>query len=319
MKIPDLKKLKRNKKKGGKRKNLEQRQFSNSGVLFNWLFLFPCLLTLLICAGWPLFRTIFFGFTDATLENFHHTDFVGLENFISIARDQDWWKAVQNTFVIALISVPLETALGMIIALILHRNFKGRGWMRAVVLVPWTIPTIVSAKMWAWMLNDSYGIINELLMRLSIIDEPIAWISSNFMSIVSIILVDVWKTTPYMALLLLAGLQSLPQDCFEAAEVDSIPFYTTFRSIILPLMKPTIIVAMIFRTLDAVRIFDLVYVLSSGNNEIATMSVYARRFLVDYADVGYGSAAATVLLFFVAFLSVLYISLNQKKLRKMDL
>lgn len=307
-----------------KRKRLRQKKFKNyqaskSGVLLSWLFLSPCILTILICAGWPLLRTIFFGFTDATLDNLWDTNFVGLDNFIAIARDQDWWKAVQNTFVITVISVPLETVLGMIIALILHRNFKGRGWMRAIVLIPWTIPTIVSAKMWAWMLNDSYGIINELLIRANIIDEPIAWISSNFTSIVSIILVDVWKTTPYMALLLLAGLQSLPQDCFEAAEVDSIPYRTTFRSIILPLMKPTIIVAMIFRALDAVRIFDLVYVLSSGNNETATMSVYARRFLVDYADVGYGSAAATVLLFFVAFLAVLYISRNRKKLQKMDL
>lgn len=306
-------------RRSSNRRKYEKDQSSRYGVLVSWLFLAPCILAILICAGWPLLRTIFFGFTDATLDNLWDTNFVGIDNFVAIARDQDWWKAVKNTFVIAFISVPLETVLGMIIALILHRNFRGRGWMRAIVLIPWTIPTIVSAKMWAWMLNDSYGIINELLMRANIIDEPIAWISSNFMSIVSIILVDIWKTTPYMALLLLAGLQSLPQDCFEAAEVDSIPFCTTFRSIILPLMKPTIIVAMIFRALDAVRIFDLVYVLSSGNNETATMSVYARRFLVDYADVGYGSAAATVLLFFVAFLGVLYISKNQKKLRKMDL
>ena len=296
----------------------KKRQIPSSGNFLNWMFLTPCLLTLIICAGWPLIRTIFFGFTDATLDNLWDVEFVGIDNFIAIARDQDWWKAVLNTFVIAIVSVPLETALGMIIALILHRNFKGRGWMRAIVLIPWTIPTIVSARMWAWMLNDSYGIINDLLMRMSIINEPIPWIASNALSIVSIILVDVWKTTPYMALLLLAGLQSLPQDCFEAAEVDSIPFRTTFRSIILPLMKPTIIVAMIFRTLDAVRIFDLVYILSSGNNENATMSVYSRRFLVDYADVGYGSAAATVLLFFVAFLGVLYVSFNQKKLREMS-
>lgn len=296
----------------------KKRQIPSSGNFLNWMFLTPCLLTLIICAGWPLVRTIFFGFTDATLDNLWNVEFVGVDNFIAIARDQDWWKAVLNTFVIAIVSVPMETTFGMVIALILHRNFRGRGWMRAIVLIPWTIPTIVSAKMWAWMLNDSYGIINDLLMRMSIINEPIPWIASNALSIVSIILVDVWKTTPYMALLLLAGLQSLPQDCFEAAEVDSIPFRTTFKSIILPLMKPTIIVAMIFRTLDAVRIFDLVYVLSSGNNENATMSVYSRRFLVDYADVGYGSAAATFLLFFVAFLGVLYVSFNQKKLREMS-
>ncbi|MBQ7672949.1 MAG: sugar ABC transporter permease [Alphaproteobacteria bacterium] len=296
----------------------KKRQVSYAAKYLNWLFLTPCLLTLIICAGWPLIRTISFGFTDATLDNLSDISFVGVDNFIAIARDQDWWKAVLNTFVIAIVSVPLETIFGMVIALILHRNFKGRGWIRAIVLVPWTIPTIVSARMWAWMLNDSYGIINDILIRMSVIKEPIPWIASNALSIVSIILVDVWKTTPYMALLLLAGLQSLPQDCFEAAEVDSIPFRTTFKSIILPLMKPTIIVAMIFRTLDAVRIFDLVYILSSGNNENATMSVYSRRFLVDYADVGYGSAAATVLLFFVAFLSILYISFNQKKLREMS-
>jgi trehalose/maltose transport system permease protein len=249
------------------------------------------------------------------LDNLREPNFIGAENFVLLARDQDWWKAVANTFIIALISVPLETVLGMVVALILHKNFKGRGWMRAIVLVPWTIPTIVSARMWAWMLNDVYGIINELLIRASIISSPIPWIASNSLSIISIILVDVWKTTPYMALLLLAGLQSLPLDCFEATEVDGIPFKKTFVKIILPLMKPTIIVSMIFRALDAVRIFDLVYVLSSGNSANATMSVYARKHLVDYADVGFGSAAATALLFFIAFLSVLYISFNRKKLQ----
>ncbi|GHT94263.1 hypothetical protein FACS1894122_10700 [Alphaproteobacteria bacterium] len=235
-----------------------------------------------------------------------------------MARDRDWWKAVLNTFLIAGISVPLETIFGMIVALILHSNFKGRGIMRAVVLVPWTIPTIVSARIWGWMLNDSYGIINELLMKASIIDAPVAWMASNFLSIASMIVVEVWKTTPYMALLLLAGLQSMPQDCFEAAEVDGVPFRKTFVSIILPMMKPTIIVAVIFRALDAVRIFDLVYILSSGNNANATMSVFARRHLVDYSDVGFGSAAATALLFFIAFLSILYISFNKKKLQSLD-
>jgi trehalose/maltose transport system permease protein len=259
---------------------------------------------------------MYFGFTDATLDNLRSANFIGAENFVNLAMDHDWWKAVLNTFIIAGVSVSLETFLGMIIALILHKNFAGRGIMRAIVLVPWTIPTIVSAKMWAWMLNDVYGIINELLMRASIIDAPIPWIASNTLSIISIIMVDVWKTTPYMALLLLAGLQGLPQDCFEAAKIDGIPARRVFRSIIMPLMKPTIIVAVIFRALDAARIFDLVYVLSSGNSSTATMSVYARKHLVDYADVGYGSAAATVLLFFIAFLSILYISFNRQKVEQ---
>jgi len=286
--------------------------------LNNWLFLAPCLLTLALCAGWPLLKTIYFSFTDAALDSLDDFQYIGIDNFINLARDQDWWIAVKNTFVITVVAVPLETILGMIIALILHRNFKGRGWMRAIVLVPWTIPTIVSARMWAWMLNDVYGIVNELLIRVGIIDSPIPWIASNTLSIVSIILVDVWKTTPYMALLLLAGLQSLPQDCFEAAEVDSIPFRKVFMKIILPLMKPTIIVAMIFRGLETFKIFDLVYILSSGNSATATMSVFSRKHLVDYADVGFGSAAATALLFFIAFLSIFYISFNRKKLNKLS-
>lgn len=286
--------------------------------LNNWLFLSPCLLVLALCAGWPLLKTIYFSFTDAALDSLNDFQFVGVDNFINLARDQDWWIAVKNTFVITVVAVPLETILGMMIALILHKSFKGRGWMRAIVLVPWTIPTIVSARMWAWMLNDVYGIVNELLIRIGIIDSPIPWIASNTLSIVSIILVDVWKTTPYMALLLLAGLQSLPQDCFEAAEVDSIPFRKVLMKIILPLMKPTIIVAMIFRGLETFKIFDLVYILSSGNSATATMSVFARKHLVDYADVGFGSAAATALLFFIALLSIFYVSFNRKKLNKLS-
>ncbi|MBO7537237.1 MAG: sugar ABC transporter permease [Alphaproteobacteria bacterium] len=286
--------------------------------LSNWLFLAPCLFALALCAGWPLLKTIYFSFTDAALDSLNDFQFIGIDNFVNLARDQDWWIAVKNTLVITVVAVPLETIFGMIIALILHKNFKGRGWMRAIVLIPWTIPTIVSARMWLWMLNDVYGIINELLIRVGIIDSPIPWIASNTLSVVSIILVDVWKTTPYMALLLLAGLQSLPQDCFEAAEVDSIPFRKIFMKIILPLMKPTIIVAMIFRILDTFKIFDLVYILSSGNSATATMSVFARKHLVDYADVGFGSAAATALLFFIAFLSVFYISFNRRKLNKLS-
>lgn len=283
----------------------------------HWLFLAPCIFVIVLSAGWPLLRTIFFSFTDATLENLYDFEFIGISNFISLCRDHDWWKALFNTLIIVFISVPLETIIGMMIALVLHRSFKGRGMMRAIVLVPWTIPTIVSARMWAWMLNDVYGIINELLMRASIIESPIPWIASTGLSLISIILVDVWKTTPYMALLLLAGLQGLPQDCFEAAEVDSIPFTQKLFKIILPLMKPTIIVSMIFRALDAIRIFDLVYILSSGNSASATMSVYARKHLVDYSDVGYGSAAATALLFFIAILTIFYISFNKRKVENL--
>lgn len=283
---------------------------------YKWLFLLPCIVCVLFSAGWPVLRTLYFSFTDASLDNFANASFVGMDNFVMLFQDSEWWEAVYNTFIFTLFSVSIETVLGMGIALVVHKNFKGRGIMRVAVLIPWIIPTIVSAKIWAWMLNDVYGVINAVLVKLGLISSAIPWIASNELSMISIILVDVWKTTPYMALLLLAGLQSLPQDCFEVADVDGIPASKTFFYITLPLVYKSLVVAIIFRALDAVRVFDLVYALSSGNSSTATMSVYARKNLVDFSDVGYGSAAASVLLFIVALIGVVYISRKGKSVGK---
>lgn len=277
-----------------------------------WLLLVPCIICLLISAGWPMLRTIYFSFTDASIDDFRDATFIGFENFVTLFQDYEWWQSVYNTVIFTFFSVSLETIFGMLIALVLHKRFKGRGLMRVAVLIPWVIPTIVSAKMWAWMLNDVYGVVNAILMNLHIISLPIPWIALNELSMISIILVDVWKTTPYMALLLLAGLQSLPQECFEVAEVDGIPGIKKFFYITLPLMYKTLVIAVLFRTLDAIRVFDLVYALSSGNSSTATMSVYVRRNLMDFSDIGYGSAAATVLLFIVAILGIIYISWKSK-------
>lgn len=280
---------------------------------FHWLFLLPCLICLCVSTGWPVLRTVYFSFTDASLECLDCHTFIGLENFTNLLRDQEWWQSIRNTGIITFVSVFFELIIGMMLALVLHKNFKGRSFLRVAVLIPWVIPTIVSAQMWSWMLNDIYGIINHILIYMNIIDSPIPWIASNLMSIISIIIVDVWKTTPYMALLLLAGLQSLPQDCFEVADVDGIPPIKKFTRITLPLMYKTIAVAVLFRTLDAVRIFDLVYMMTSGNSASSTMSVFVRRHLFDYTDIGYGSAAATLLLFVVALIGVFYISLKSGK------
>lgn len=276
-----------------------------------WMFLIPCFLCLLISTGWPVLRTLYFSFTNASLDDFKDVSFVGFDNFVKLFQDDEWWEAVYNTIIITVGSVSIETVLGLIIALVINYNFKGRGFLRVAVLIPWVIPTIVSAKMWAWMLNDVYGVVNAVLLKLGIISSAIPWIASNEMSIISIILVDVWKTTPYMALLILAGLQSLPQECFEVADVDGVPFFKKLFYITLPLMYKTLVIAVLFRTLDAIRIFDLVYALSSGNSSTATMSVYVRKNLVDFSDVGYGSAAATVLLFIVSLFGIIYTSLKK--------
>ena len=280
------------------------------------------LVTLALVAGWPLIRTFYFSFTDASLSDLGDVLFVGLENYLvlddgqwyGVLADPIWWRAVWNTFFFAIVSVSLEVVFGVIVALILNAQFKGRTFVRAAVLIPWAIPTIVSAQMWAWMLNDQFGIINELLMALRIIADPIAWTADASYSMWAVIMVDVWKTTPFVALLALAAMQMLPKDCYEAAEVDGIHPVRVFFRVTLPLITPALMVAVIFRLLDALRVFDVIYVLTSNSTSTMSMSIYARQQLVEFQDVGYGSAASTLLFLIIALATIAYLYLGRNRL-----
>ncbi|WP_057461252.1 sugar ABC transporter permease [Pseudovibrio sp. POLY-S9] len=291
-----------------KRSNL-----SSARLRAAWLFLAPMMIALAAVAGWPLLRTIWLGFTDANLIDLSQSQFIGFENYLSyydgeaygVLVDAEWWNAVWNTLWFSVISVGFETLFGLLIALILNAEFKGRGLVRAAVLIPWAIPTIVSAKMWGWMLHDQFGVINEILLGVGILSEPIAWTADPSTAMWAVIMVDVWKTTPFMALLTLAALQMLPGDIYEAARVDGINPIRVFFKVTLPLIRPAIIVAVIFRSLDALRVFDLIYVLTSSSTSTMSMSVYARQQLVDFQEVGYGSAAATLLFIVIALLTTI--------------
>jgi trehalose/maltose transport system permease protein len=282
-----------------------------------WLFLTPMLVVLALVAAWPLVRTIYLGFTDANLLRMEQAKWIGLQNFTGeygLFQDKLWWKAVTNTLYFTFFTVVIETILGMAVALVLNRTFPGRGLVRAAVLIPWAIPTVVSAKMWSWMLNDQFGLINHMLLGIGLIDAPLAWTADPDLLMTSVILVDVWKTTPFMALLILAALQMLPKECYEAAQVDGVHPVKVFFKVTLPLIRPALMVAIIFRALDAIRIFDLVYVLTGTREQSMTMSVYARQQLIEFQEVGYGSAASTFLFFIVALLTVIYIVLGRVKL-----
>ncbi|WP_035485579.1 carbohydrate ABC transporter permease [Geminicoccus roseus] len=274
-----------------------------------WAFLAPMLVVLALVAAWPLARTIWFSFTDANLSDMSAAQFVGLANFEYLLTDPDWWRSVWNTLFFTLVSVSLETALGLAIALALNMHMPGRGLLRTAVLIPWAIPTIVSAQMWAWMLNDVFGVINEMLILIGVIDQGIAWTANPDTAIWAVIMVDVWKTTPFMALLLLAGLQMLPSECYEAAKIDGIHPVEVFWKVTLPLLMPALLVAVIFRLLDALRIFDAIYVLTGNNQATMSMSIYARQQLVDFQDVGFGSAASTLLFLTIAVFTTVYLTL----------
>jgi len=281
-----------------------------------WVFLGPSLLVLFLVAAWPLARTVRLGFTDATLGNMQEARPVGWENYLvqydgergGVLADPLWWRSVRNTLVFAGVSVALETVLGLGIALVLHTGFPGRPVVRAAVLIPWAIPTIVSAKLWGWIYHDQFGLLNDLLMKFGLIAAPLAWTADPELAMVSVIVADVWKTTPFMALLLLAGLQMLPVDCYEAARVDGVHPVRVFFRVTLPLIRPALVVAVVFRVLDALRVFDLIYVLTPNSEDTLSMSVYARQQLVDFQDAGYGSATSTLLFFVVALCTLVLLT-----------
>lgn len=287
-----------------------------------WLFLTPMLLCLLLVAGWPLLRTFWFSLTDTSLSDAGAGAFVGLSNYLAhdgdgwsgILVDPLWWQAVRNTLHFTAVSVSLEIVLGLAVAVLLNVRFAGRALVRAMILIPWAIPTIVSAKIWAWMLNDQFGIINHLMLGLGLIDAPLAWTADASLSMWAVIMVDVWKTVPFVALLMLAALQMLPGDCYEAARVDGIHPLKVFWRVTLPLLMPALLVAAIFRILDALRVFDVIYVLTSNSSSTMSMSIYARQQLVEFQDVGYGSAASTLLFLIVAVIAVLYLYLGRRQM-----
>jgi trehalose/maltose transport system permease protein len=299
-------------------------------------FLAPMMITLLIVAGWPLARSTWFSFTDASLVHLYEAKFVGFKNYLNwidikkvdpdtgaqlvrrvytgVLVDKAWWNAVWNTVRFGLVSVTLETILGMAVALVLNANFKGRGIVRTAILIPWAIPTVVSAKMWAWMLNDQLGVINDMLIRAHIITEKIAWAADADYSMFAVLMVDIWKTVPFMSLLILAGLQMVPGDVYEAAEIDGVHPVKVFFKVTLPLVKPALMVAVIFRLMDAMRIFDLIYILTPNSSQTKTMSVISRENLFDFDKFAYGSAESTLLFVFLLVMVTAYIKLGKVNL-----
>jgi ABC-type sugar transport system permease subunit len=270
----------------------------------------PAILTILLVALFPLVWTIW--------ESLHLHDlrmpwlgrpFVGLANYIDAIGDPRFRGALWHTLFFAATSVSLELVIGLWFALALNRTFRGRGLVRAAVLVPWAIPTVVSALLWRFMFEGQTGIVNAALIDLGLAREPVVWLIHPRLAWVPVILADVWKTTPFVALLLLAGLQNIDASLYEAARIDGASAWRQFRYVTLPLLKPALLVALIFRTLDAFRVFDLVYALTGGGPGTSTepIALYTFNALLQNLQFGYGSALS-VIVFVVTFsLALVYI------------
>jgi len=271
-----------------------------------WFLIVPAVFVVFMVIGYPLIQVLVYSVLKYKLDGVTPPSFVGLSNYLFILSDPDFWLAVQNTLIFSVFSVTLECILGLTVALVANSNFKGRSILRVAILIPWAIPTVVSSKIWAWMFNDIYGVVNVLLINFHLIPQKIAFLATPATALPVIIAVDVWKTTPFMALLLLAGLGLIPGDLYEAASIDGASKIRQFFSLTLPLVMPTLLVALIFRTLDALRVFDIFYVMVGGQGNMATMAIYNQQWLVSFLDAGIGSAASVIILVIIMAFVILY-------------
>lgn len=290
-------------RRGGERLERRERRAA-------WLMVLPAIGTIVLVALFPLAWTAW--------ESLHLHDlrmpwrgrpFVGVENYRQLFEDPRFWAATWHTALFVVVTVSAELLIGLVLALGLERIRRGRGLARVLVLLPWAIPTAVAALIWRFMFEGRSGVANHILMAVGLLDEPLIWFVGATTAWVPVMLGDIWKMTPFVTLLLLAGLQNIPDALYEAARMDGAGAWQRFREVTLPLLRPALLVALLFRTLDALRVFDLVYVLTGGGPGTATepLSVFAFQELLQNLRFGYGSAISMMVFVAAFFLALVFI------------
>lgn len=278
-----------------------------------WLLLAPALLILAAVYAYPIARSFWLSLFTQNLGTQLEPVFNGLGNYVRMVQDGRFWQTIANTMVFTISSLVLELILGLAIALVLNQAFKGRGGVRTIAILPWALPTALIAATWAWIFNDQFGVVNDLLLRLGLIDTGINWLGNPAPAMVSVVIADVWKTTSFVAILLLAGLQSISGDLYEAHAMDGATPWQSFRQITLPMLMPQILIATLFRFAQAFGIFDLIQVMTGGGpgGATETVSIYVYATVMRYLDFGYGAALVVVtflILIAVVALSALFLS-----------
>ncbi|MGC1021246.1 sugar ABC transporter permease [Pantoea agglomerans] len=275
-----------------------------------WVLLAPMLLVMLLLTAWPLLRTIWLSFTDAALIGSGETPaWIGLENYLYALSDPDFRASIWRTLYFTLVSVTVEGIIGVLVALLLNHKFIGRNVLRVLVILPWALPTIVNAMMWRLNFNPDYGSINALLSQLGIIDGYRSWLGSPEAALDAVMFADIWKNYPLVTLLVLAALQSIPEDLFEAARLDGASAWRRFRAITFPAIVAPLGVALVLRTIDAFKIFDIIYVMTRGGpvDSTKTLSFFVYQESFSYLRAGSGAAYAILMTLMCALLITLYL------------
>lgn len=276
----------------------------------------PSIVLMALVAAYPIGYAVWLSLHDYSVRVAGLSRFDGINNYVDVLGDSTFWSAFRTTMIFTVSSVTLELLIGLAMALCMHQAFKGQGMLRTVVLVPWAVLTVVTAVMWRSIFEPTLGFVNSLLGAVGLPDDTV-WLGEEPHALIVMIIADVWKTAPFMALLLLAGLQVISSDVYEAAKVDGATAWQRFLRITLPLLKPAILVALIFRTLDALRIFDLPFVLTKGAQDTNTLSLLSYQTFQENRILGTGSAMAILTFIIVMIVSFLYIRFMGGNLREM--
>lgn len=284
-----------------------------------WVLLAPMLMVMGLLTAWPLLRTIWLSFTDAALiGSGGEINPVGFDNYLYALTDPDFQAAIGRTLYFTVMSVALEGIIGVLVALLLNQKFYGRNMLRVLVILPWALPTIVNAMMWRLNFNPDYGSINAMLTQLGIIDGYRSWLGSPDSALNAVMLADVWKNYPLVTLLVLAALQSIPDDLFEAARLDGASAFHRFRAITFPAIVGPLSVALVLRTIDAFKIFDIIYVMTRGGpvDSTKTLSFFVYQESFSYLRAGSGAAYAILMTLMCSVLIATYMAMLYRQRRR---
>ena len=268
-----------------------------------WMLCAPAVIAMLLVTAYPIIYALVLSLQEVDLRFPDEGGFVGLENYSTVLQSQLWWESVFNTLFITVVSVAIELVIGMVLALVMHRAIFGRGAVRTAVLIPYGIITVVAAFAWFFAFDPASGFVNGL----PFVDDDKAWFGDRWSAMAVIIMAEVWKTTPFIALLLLAGLTTIDEGLYEAARVDGASAWQRFWKITLPLMKPAILVALLFRTLDAFRVFDSIFVMTGGGQDTQSVSIVGYDQLISRVNLGLGSAVSVLIFLMVLVIAFLFV------------
>jgi multiple sugar transport system permease protein len=288
-------------------------RLQQAGEIFEaYSFNLPMIILAVVFIAIPVIGTLVTSLTrDVT---FLPPEFIGIENYKRIFIDKKFWLSTGFTLSFTVVSVTLEIILGTVFALILNESIPGRGFLRVALLIPWAIPISISTRLWQLIYNYDFGILNYLIINCGISASPINWLGSTTGAFLSLLIADVWKTTPFSTIIILAGVTTIPNELYLQAKIDGSNFIQRFFKITLPLLRPVIIVVLLFRTIDAIRVFDVVYVLTGGGPGGSTtpLSLYAYKCYLT-GDFGYGSAISVIVFVAVSSIAILYLILGKFK------